>query len=218
MWLRERAAKELDEVKSALAGARRRRKLALQRARLACRKARLSVREQIKAYRSEELKRINRHAAEMRNAARAQCQARKHRIQSAGARALERKVAELRAEQELQRRLSRAARVSKRLRNTARERLQESDDAVRSNLPHELRGVFERVKRHIKGNRRRTRTEEFLEWAQEHPEDVLEYQGDETDREVRRLIAEHEAAERRLAKTSRAARRRAAGDDDGAPF
>jgi hypothetical protein len=175
------------------------------------------VRGQVRAYRSAEFARINAEVREMRNAARNQCQARKHRIHSAGARALERNAAVYKAETQLQRRLTRADRLATKKRDTAIERRQESDDAVRSNLPRELVPVFDRVKRHIQGNRRRTRTEAFLEWAEEHPEDVIQYQGDATDSEVRRLVAEYEATHRELRKTKpRPRRRRAAGD--GVPF
>ena len=213
LWVRERAAKELARLAAAIRKAKQRRRLALKRARLSCRSARARVREQIRRYRSSEISRINGEVREMRNAARAQCQARKHRIQSAGARAIERRDAERRAEAQLQSRLDRATRLATRKRTTALERREESDDAVRSNLPRELLPVFERVKRAINGTRRRSRTETFLEWAQEHPEDVLEYQGDATDRDVRRLVAEYELNERELRKTrAPRARRRASGD------
>ena len=214
-WLRQRARAQLTELREAIRTAKLRRRRALERARNSCRKGRAKVREQIRRYRDAEFARIKAEVRQMRNAARAQCQARKHRVRSASARALERRQGELRAEQLMQSRLDRAARLAKRQRNTARERREESDDAVRSNLPRELVPVFERVKRHIHGGRHRSRTEAFLEWAEEHPEDVLTYQGDATDAEVRRLVAEYEATQRQLrkARPSRAARRVA-----GVPF
>jgi hypothetical protein len=211
LWLRQRARAELQRLREALRAARERRRRALTKARVSCRVARERVRDQIRAYRSAEFARINAEVREMRNAARNQCQARKHRIRSAGARALERHAAEFKAETQLQRRLGRADRLGKRKRNTAIERRQESDDAVRSNLPRELVPVFDRVRRHIHGSRYRTRTEAFLEWAEEHPEDVLQYQGDATDSEVRRLVAEYEATARELRKTKPTRSRRVAG-------
>jgi hypothetical protein len=217
-WVRDRAVAELERLRVAIADARARRRRALDRARLTCKSARVKVRDQIRAYRSAEFRRINAEVRAMRNAARAQCQARKHRIRSAGARALERRRAELAEEQRLQAKLRRADRVALRQRTTYKERAQESDDAVRANLPRELRAVFDRVRRHIKGNRHRTRTEAFLEWAEEHPEDVIAYQGDDTDREVARLIAERQQYEKQLRKAApRARARRAAGGDD-VPF
>lgn len=217
-WVRDRALAELRRLREAIADARARRRRALDRARLSCKSAREKARDQIRAYRSAEFRRINAEVRAMRNAARAQCQARKHRIRSAGARAVDRRRAELAEEQRLQRQIDRANRTALRQRTTYKERAQESDDAVRSNLPRELRPVFDRVRRHIKGSRHRTRTEAFLEWAEEHPEDVIAYQGDETDREVARLIAERQQYERQLRKAApRARARRAAGDND-VPF
>lgn len=217
-WVRERAQKELERLRVAIAKTRERRKRALLRVRQTCALARERVRNDVRAFRSAEFKRIAEEVRRMRNVARAQCQARKHRIKAAGSRAVERRRGELAAEARQQRRIESADRRARRQRVTYRERRQEDDDAVRSNLPRELVGVFNRVSRHIKGTRYRTRTEAFLEWAQEHPEDVIAYQGDDTDREVARLIAERERVERQLAKTKpRARRRRAVGDDD-VPF
>ena len=75
----------------------------------------------------------------------------------------------------------------------ARVRREESDDEVRHNIPPELAFLFERVKRQIKGSARRTRTEEFLEYAETHPDEELAALEDKTDA----LIRELEARERR---------------------
>jgi hypothetical protein len=212
-WVRERAQKELDRLRAAILKTRERRKRALLRARQTCALARERIRVDVKAFRSAEFKRIAEEVRQMRNAARAQCQARKHRVKVAGANAIERKRHERNAEARQQRHMESADRRARRQRTTYLERRQEDDGAVRSNLPRELVGVFNRVARHIKGSRYRTRTEAFLEWAQEHPEDVIAYQGDDTDREVARLIAERERVERQLAKTKpKPGRRRAAGE------
>lgn len=214
IWLRQRALAEIKRLRIEIGKARQRRRRALDRARQACATARAKVRDQVKAFRSEEFRRINAEAARMRTAARNQCQARKYRLRSAGERAIARRAAELAAEAKLQAQIRRADSRALRQRTTYKERAQESDDAVRSNLPRELRAVFDKVRRGIKGSRHRTRTEEFLEWAQEHPEDVLQYQGDDSDREVARLIAEREQYEKQLRKTApRARARRAAGGD-----
>lgn len=215
-WVRERARAELDRLKAAIAEARQRRDLALHATRQTCARARTEARARARAWRAAELARVKREAAEIRAAARAQCQARRYRIERSGARAIEQRRATLAEQRRLQGQLSRAERHATRgrVQVTKAERAREDDDAVRSNLPRELVGVFDRVRRHIKGGKRTTRTEAFLEWAESHPEDVLSYQEHETDREVRRLVAEHEAAERRLRKTrAPARRRRAAGDD-----
>ena len=48
----------------------------------------------------------------------------------------------------------------------------ESDDKVRGNIPPELVPVFEKVKRQIKGSARISRTEAFLQYVEESPDDV----------------------------------------------
>jgi hypothetical protein len=214
VWVRARALAELRRLREVIKKAHERRRRALDRTRLQCANARVKVRDKVRAFRSAEFKRINVEAKAMRTAARNQCQARKHRVKVAGARAIERRAGELVAEGKLQQRLKHADFIARRQRTTYKERHQEDDDAVRSNLPRELVPVFDRVRKHIKGTKHRTRTEAFLEWAEEHPEDVLAYQGDQTDREVAKLIAERDQYERQLRKTTprpRAARRAAGG-------
>jgi len=65
----------------------------------------------------------------------------------------------------------------------------ESDDEVRGNIPPELVYLFERVKRSIKGSDRMSRTEAFLKYAEEHPDEELAALEDRTDA----MIREHEA-------------------------
>lgn len=75
-------------------------------------------------------------------------------------------------------------------RTTARERAQEDDDAVRANLPPELVPVFEKVRKKIKGGPRRTRTEAFLEWAEENPDEIVAVQQADADAYLRELMKE----------------------------
>jgi hypothetical protein len=56
----------------------------------------------------------------------------------------------------------------------AKVRAQESDDEVRANIPPELHKLFSKVRRSIKGSPRRSRTEEFLEYVEEHPSEVYD--------------------------------------------
>jgi hypothetical protein len=86
---------------------------------------------------------------------------------------------------------------------TAAEARQESDDAVRSNLPAELIPLFERVKRSIKGSSRESRTEAMLHYAEEHPDEIVEAQEDLSRREIARLVRE----EAELASAMRSPRR-----------
>lgn len=105
--------------------------------------------------------------------------------------------AELDAERKHQQAMKRieagnVARVKEARRASSRERRQESDDEVRGNIPPELLYLFERVKRQIKGSAHMSRTEAFLHYAEDHPDEELAALEDRTDA----LIAELEARER----------------------
>jgi hypothetical protein len=78
------------------------------------------------------------------------------------------------------------------------ERQAESDDEVRSNIPPELVALFERVKRGIKASPCMSRTEAFLHYAEENPDDVLVATEDKTDALIRELEAQYNEARRSL--------------------
>jgi hypothetical protein len=203
-------------LRESITHARARRRAAMTIATRKCREHRKLVQLQIVARRKAEAERLKQEILQLRRRARAQCQARKHRIRQAGGATLAKERALLREERALQAQLKRlhAAAVMKRRKHAAstRERKQESDDYVRSNLPAELRPVFERVRSQIKGGARTTRTEAFLEWAESHPEEVLQYQAHDADREVAQLVAQHYATSARLKKGKRHYRAIAAGE------
>jgi hypothetical protein len=205
--LREDDRRKLAELVQALKRARERRRLALGQASRGCRGARVKLKLQIVALRAAEHERLKREIKELRQRARAQCQARKHRIRSAGGNAVQTRAALIQAERQLQAQLKRLEHSAKlkrlRFAASAKERRQESDDAVRGNLPKELRPVFDAMRKTIHGSQRKTRTEAFLEWAEEHPEEVLQMQSHDADREVARLVAEHEQTRGRLRKGKR---------------
>lgn len=60
----------------------------------------------------------------------------------------------------------------------------ESDDEVRRNIAADLVCVFDAIKRHIKADVRRSRTEAFLQWCEENPGEVIGYQQAHADRGV----------------------------------
>jgi uncharacterized protein DUF6496 len=72
-------------------------------------------------------------------------------------------------------------------RSTRTERQSESDDEVRQNIPRDLVPLFERVKRGIKGSARRSRTEEFLEYVEEHPDEAYADTDDVYERAAREM-------------------------------
>jgi hypothetical protein len=238
--LRERERAQLGQLRELVKKAQRRRREALQKATGSCKRARVSLRAKVKEFRARERARINQEIRELRTQARNRCQARKFRIRqsSLGARARARE--HLQAERVLQLQLRRLEAQATRKRaklTTRKERRQEADGEVRGNLPPELQGVWDKVKRTIKPGLRTTRTEAFLEWAEANPEEVLALQTQNVDREVAALVREYERQQSRprarvspeelkkleelgLAKTRPEARRRAAanGLDDYVPF
>jgi hypothetical protein len=237
--LRDRQRAELGRLRGLIAAAKRRRRDAYHAAVRLCRRARLQLREQVRAFRARERERINLEVANLRLAARTRCATRKELIRLKGKDARKGAEARLRAERQLQAQLRRLEGHAQRKRaqlSTARERRQEDDEAVRNNLPGELRSVWDKVKRGIRPGPRTTRTEAFLEWAEANPGEVLALQSQNVDREVAALVAEYERqgaaqaarvspSERRslerlgLAKTRAEARQRArASGVDYVPF
>lgn len=78
------------------------------------------------------------------------------------------------------------------IRKTRAETSSESDDAVRHNIPPHLVPLWNRVKRGIKAGPRISRTDAFLLYAEEHPEEVYADMDDATDA----LIADLERQQR----------------------
>jgi hypothetical protein len=180
-----------------------RRKEALCRVKGACRSgrvaARQSAKEKVKAIREQA--RIDVRQArktEIENA-RARCKARKGQVRAASMSAKLHRSETLKAERGLQAELKRIDNWTKQKhrehRASAKESREESNDAVRSNIPSELRPLFERVKGSIKGSTRRSRTEEFLHYAEENPHEVVDTHEDLAQREVARLVREQYALE-----------------------
>lgn len=80
-----------------------------------------------------------------------------------------------------------------------REQAAESDDEVIQNLePHhpELVPIFRELRSQFKAGPRMSRTEAVLQWAHDHPDEVMSRARAREELELERAIAEHEAAER----------------------
>lgn len=185
-----------------------RRKKKDKRARLAavkahCRAERVAAGERVRMMREAARLEASERAARMRADARSSCVVERDAV----AIDLERAKAAVEAEKKRQaeaRSQARAERIWSRSdksapRSSARTRRSESDDEVRANLPPEYLGAFERVRRQIKGSARKSRTEAFLEWLEEHPEEVFAGIDDQTDA----MIAAHERELRRAAENPR---------------
>lgn len=125
------------------------------------------------------------------------CATRKLEARTSGNAAVEAARGKLRDETSFEHSMRKVERPRK-ARSTTRERGQESDDEVRSNIAADMVPVFDVVKKHIKGGPRKSRTEAFLQWAEENPGEVYELMQHDADRYLAQLLAEQERNEREL--------------------
>lgn len=197
--LKDQDRAKLRELRAKIDTARVNRRASLTAARQQCRSARLDLRDRQKLERValRDMQRSKRRKGQ------AACATGK-----AGARELGRleeaaAQAKLREERRLQEEVHAADKRGGRVRSTARERRQEDDDAVKANLPAELVPVFEHVKKKIKGGPRRTRTEAFLEWAEENPDEIVLVQQAEAEQYLEKLLLEEKEHARAMRKAGR---------------
>lgn len=162
-----------------------------------CERERLKARERANTIRARMREESKALAEAERSAARWQCKAerRSHGLEIARLRG------ELETEKKFQADMRRigAANLARSKRPgvaKARERRGESDDEVRANIPSDLVTLFERVKRGIKGSGRKSRTEAFLEYVEEHPDEQFAGIEDKTDALVRQLERQQRAGRR----------------------
>lgn len=199
---RRQAREKIAGLRGHLLDARQRRKLALRDAKERCRAERIAARERARAMRLRVLEELRDAMRAERAAARQTCS-----VRLGEARAIkddiQRARAELLAEKQYQVDLRRIERANRQRRKEAPhvtriERQAESDDEVRGNIPSELVPLFERVKRGIKASPRMSRTEAFLKYAEEHPDEVLVAIDDKTDALIRELEEQERQARRDL--------------------
>jgi len=203
-----RARKEREWIApdvAALEQARTRARAAKRAARDACKRERRELREPAAQVRQAARLQAERAIAAMRDRAAATCAVRKDRAATVGGALVAKRQARLRAAKAEARRVMRPGAKAKR--STAKERRAESDDDVRINIDPELVPIFDRVRRTIKGSAHRSRTEAFLEWVHDHPDQVLAMQAAAADAWVAR-----EARKQHAPRKARAAS--ALSDDD----
>ena len=177
------------ELRAEVRAARARRKQALFEAKERCRAERLAARERARSLRVKALAELSEAKAMDRTAARQACT-----VRLGEARAIkddiERARARVAAEKQYRRELRRIEAADHQRRRehphaTYVEKRSESDDEVRTNISPDLVPLFERVKRGIKATPRMSRTEAFLKYAEEHPDEVLGDIEDKTDALIR---------------------------------
>jgi len=177
----------------------------IEKARRAKFKARLlELRELIKvarAARDEAIQGVRSDCALKRQELRQSCAHRAALAKSGGTAEVARRKSTLLEEKGFEQQIRNADRP-RRLRNTRTERRQESDDEVRSNLAPEMVAVFDAVRKHIKGTPRKSRTEAFLQWAEENPGEVYDLLQHDADRYLAQLLAEQERTHREMKRQS----------------
>jgi hypothetical protein len=196
--LRDKDRAALGLLRAKIAAARVERRHRLSAARQTCRGALVALRER---QREERHQLTLTHRAQ-REQGRATCNSGKQQARDEGLALEQQAASEYRDERIFQRQMRRATKPRVE-RSTVRERKQEDDDAVRNNLPAELIPVFDKHRRSIKGSPRRSRTEAFLEWAAENPDEVLLVQEAEADKALHELLKQ----ERDMGRSMRNARR-----------
>jgi len=155
-----------------------------------------------RAARRDSIDRIRLQCRAARERLRTTCGLRKERARLEGEEVIQARRREIQEERhldKLQRSRPKAAHPLGRMRSARRERDSESDDEVRRNLSPDLANVFNKVRRHIKGSERRSRTEAFLEWAEENPDEIYAMQEQRAAREIDRLVKEYQRETRRTA-------------------
>jgi hypothetical protein len=193
--LRQKDREALAALRAKIDAAKAERRVMVRAARETCRTALLSVRERQAA----ERRRLTLEHQAQREQGRIACATGKTEAKQRGHGLENAAKGEFREGRVFQRQIRRAGKQPPE-RSTARERAQEDDDAVRNSLPPELVPVFDKHRRSFKGSPRRSRTEQFLEWAEENPDEVLAVQQAEADEALKELI-------RQETKLARAARR-----------
>lgn len=196
-YLRDKDRAELQLLRSRIKLARVQRVQMIRDARQACRTARAEL---VERQRGEREAFVTRQRGE-RIAERAACAAGKDQARETGSGLEHKSRSELR-EAKTQLRVERRSAIRP-ARSTARERLQEDDDAVRGNLPPELRPVFDKVRRKVKATGKKSRTEAFLDWAEENPDEILIVQQEAADKELKGMLKQ----QRELGRTVRDAKR-----------
>jgi len=198
--LRRRDRESLKRLKEDIAEARAKRRATMRKVVKRCQQKRMALRERIKKLRKVERERVNRIVESMKLEARSQCSARKARAREAGlkgeAKAKEQHSARKQLNRDIRAAEAHREKRERKFRANPAELQRESDDRVRANIDAAMVPVFNRVRRTIKGNQRRSRTEAFLEWAEENPAEVLAIQQEATDRELKRLLREQQRAQK----------------------
>ena len=205
---RTKDRKRLLELRAHLKSAKRLKGQRMREVVIACRHARARLKAARRALRARYEHDLALAREQARLASRKNCDAKKDRARSKGQDRLQRAAAAIAAERAHQDQLRNWARRTPFQRAPARraDAISESNSEVAHNLPHDLLPVWRAVQGRIRSTPRRSRTETFLEWVEEHRGEVRRIIDREIDRDVAEL-ARNEAELRRQAGSARHYRR-----------
>lgn len=206
---REIIQRHRAQLRDKIKAAKKARAEGLRKVRAACSRARRLLSKALRDYRKRELARLTAEARAARAELRSRCNERKRRV-------IDRASSEIEAVRKAQRehaamlkaeRQAEDAFRRKKARVSKLELRGESDDDVRHNLPPELLPVWERHKRSFVERPKISRTEQFLRWVEENPDEVIAEMADMADAqamaEIRKLEKAERSIARKLAKTKR---------------
>lgn len=202
--LRRKDREKLRTLREAIRAAQQKRRELVKGAVERCRAERARLRQNYRTRKAQLLAELKAERAREKQLARDRCRARKRGARAEGTTALGVAESTFRNERAFMRELRRAELDAKarqrelRRSSSAAERRAESDDEVRANLSPELVPVFNRVRGSIRPSRRASRTEVFLRWAEEHPDEVIAFEAERADREVAELVREHQKHQRAM--------------------
>lgn len=217
---RRKRRNRIEELRKKLREAYAARKVILKEAVEKCRSVRIALRERIRAMRIRAAQELRDSIARERADAKARCHQCKLEARKTSKDKIEKRRRELAAERQLLLDLRRIDLSQKRRRQehphaSYLERRSESDEEVRRNLPTDLLALWERVKRGIKASGRLSRTEAFLKYAEENPDEVIAAMEHDIHRYIKELERQH-AEERRPSRAPRRTSR--AAFDEAVPF
>jgi hypothetical protein len=183
--------------KKALKEARAGKRSAMKEARTACKIDREKTKESTRAAykRTLEKARAKREAA--RAGARERCSTGVKKVVEEYDPKLKKSGAELAEERKHQREIQRIEaankdREKKRPKKSAGERLAEADQEVVQNLPPELIPVWHHFKDKVKGSKRRSRYEAFMDFVHDHPEAIV-FVNQKIEQETEKKLAKEQA-------------------------
>jgi hypothetical protein len=202
--LRALLRRQLKELRLKVRQAFKAERTAVVRVKHHCRESRKRARQRVKELRVQVLTELANQSQAIRQASRDACRTRLEQLRQQR----NKRTQKLALEAERKRQRLRETKLKKESdgarkraqREHAKARRQESDQEVENNLSRELVPAWNSVKNSIRATPRRTRTEVFLEWAEENPGEVVFLQSEAASRDFASQLKRQNELDRALKK------------------